>query len=235
MTWVAAGVASGMATAAGVRYVKAKMDAKKDEKNRPQYQIPEEVKANMTQADQMALQGLPEEQKQQFANNIQRSQAFGLSQMGNRKAGLTGLAAVNQQGIDAYGNLMSADAQARQQNQLLQMQQRQVLADYKDQQSQLNKINPYYENMRRREARNDALAQNLINAGGTFLGGFGGGGKSASQAPQQQQSSQQGLGAGDVDYSQFGNRTNRGTMEDINNYDPNKPFDSSELNKWGKF
>lgn len=128
---------------------------------RPEYQIPQEVQQNLTQAQQMALQGLPEEQKQQFIKNIQRGTAFGMNQLGSRKAGLSGLASLNQQQQDAYGNMLSMDAQARQQNQQGLMNQRQVMADYRDQAFQLNKLNPYYEKTAQSQAMMGAGMQNM--------------------------------------------------------------------------
>lgn len=141
-------------------------NGKKMEKNnkRPTYEIPDEVKQNLSQAQQMALQGLPEEQKQQFLSNIERGQAFGMSQIGSRKGGLAGVAAMNQNANDAYGNLMSMDAQARMQNQGVLMNQRQNMADYKDQAFQVNKMNPYYEVQARAEAMKGAGVQNIGNS-----------------------------------------------------------------------
>lgn len=133
----------------------------KNKNKRPEYSIPNEIGQNLTDAQRMALQGLPEEQKQQFINNIQRGTAFGMSQLGSRKAGLAGLATMNQQQQDAYGNLLSMDAQARQQNQANLMNQRQVMADYRDQAFQLNKLNPYYEKTAQSEALMGAGMQNM--------------------------------------------------------------------------
>jgi hypothetical protein len=212
---VGLGVSAGLA---GVQYAMNRRNAKKDEKNRPEYQIPSEIQANMTQAEQMAMQGLPEEQKQQYINNLQRSQAFSMNQASSRKAGLAGLAAVNQQGIDAYGDLMSKDAQARQQNQKLAMEQRGVMADYKDQAFQLNKLNPYYEKIASREAANGALMQNLGNS----LPGLAGGavdlltGKAPDKAPAQQPFATPQTNASN--YKQRSGLNNQSTPEGFNNY-----------------
>jgi hypothetical protein len=138
---------------------------------RPTYEIPPEIKANMTLAQQQALQGLPEEQKQQFINNTQRSQAFSMSQLGSRKAGLSGVAAINQQGQDAYGNLMAQDAQARMQNQNKLYAANQTMADYKDQAFQLNESNLYYEKTAQNNAMMGAGIQNLT--GGLLSTNFG--------------------------------------------------------------
>lgn len=126
----------------------------KQKKNkRPNYEIPPEIQANLDQAETAALQGLPEEQKQQYLNSLKRQQTFSLAQANSRKAGLTGLAALNQQGNDAYANMLSMDAQTRMANQDKVYGMRQTLADYKDQAFQLNKSNPYYE----QTAENNAL------------------------------------------------------------------------------
>jgi len=85
---------------------------------RPKYNVPEEIRKNLNQAQLMALEGLPDEQKQQFVNNIQRSQQFGLQSLSSRKSGLAGLGSLVQQGNDAYGNLLSQDVAAKQRNQM---------------------------------------------------------------------------------------------------------------------
>jgi len=130
--------------------------------DRPEYKIPDEINANVSQAERMALQGLPEEQKQQYLDNLQRGMSFSMAQSGSRKAGLAGLSALNQQQNDAYGNMLSMDAQARQQNQQLAMQQRGILADYKDQAFQVNKLNPFYEQMAESQGLKGAGLQNIV-------------------------------------------------------------------------
>lgn len=140
---------------------------------RPEYEIPEEVKQNLSQAQQMALEGLPAEQKEQFIANVQRGTAYGLSQMNSRNAGLTGLATLNQQQNGAYQNLLAQDSAARLQNQKILMAQRQNMADYKDQQFQLNKLNPYYERTAKNQALEGAGAQNVGNSFSTFAGSSG--------------------------------------------------------------
>lgn len=182
MTWVAAGIASAAVTMAGIQYVKGKRDQKKDEKNRPNYQIPTEVGQNLTDAQRMALQGLPEEQKQEYISNLQRSQAYSLSELGTRKSGIAGLAALNQNTNDSYAKLLSMDAQAKIQNQGALMGERQNVANYKDQQWQTNTLNPYYENIARRQARDGALFKTLMNAGGFMGYGSMGNGSNANAA-----------------------------------------------------
>ncbi len=204
MTWVAAGIASGAATMAGVQYIKGKRDQKKDEANRPVYNIPDEVKQNLTDAEIMALEGMPAEQKQAYLSNLERGTAFGLSQMGTRKAGLTGLATLNEQQNQGYQGMLAMDSAQRMQNKGVVMQQRQNMADYKDQAFQFNTIDPYYEGIARKQARTGALFQNLNNAASMGMGGMGGGGGK----------SQQGGGGGAQQYGQVGREGN------MYNYNP---------------
>jgi len=173
MTWIAAGIASGAATMAGVQAIKGKQDQAKANKNRPQYDIPQEAYQNLDQATQQSLQGLPEAQKQQYLNNLQQASAYSLAQSSSRKGGLTGVAALNQNQIQGNQNLLSQDAAARMNNIHNVYAQRNQLADYKGQKFQLDKLNPYYENLAQKQARNAALFQNLNNAAG--IASFGGG------------------------------------------------------------
>ncbi len=179
-SWVAAGIASGAATNAAVMYVKKNRDAKRDAANRPKYQVPDEIKQNLNQAQQQSIEGLPEAQKQQYLSNLERGSAYGLSEIGSRNGGLAGVAALNQNQNDAYGNMLSMDANARHANQNELMNQRNVMADYKGQAFQFNQVDPYYENIAKRNSRDQQFSQSLNNAGqmmGGAMGGMGGGGK----------------------------------------------------------
>jgi len=150
---------------------------------RPEYEIPQEVFQNLNQAQQMALQGLPAEQKAQYIQNLQQSGQFALSQMGSRKAGLAGVSQLHQQQQSGYQNLLTQDAAARQQNQMGLMQQRQNVAGFRDQAFQFNQVNPYYEDV--------AKAQGLMGSGiqniGTAVGNIGYQGGQAYDAYQQNQ------------------------------------------------
>ena len=58
---------------------------------RPSYQIPEEISQNLSQAENMALEGLPAHQKQQFVENMQRQQQQALNAQTSRKGSLAGI------------------------------------------------------------------------------------------------------------------------------------------------
>lgn len=83
---------------------------------RPKYEIPEEYKALLSDAQLAAAEGLPEAQKENYVKNVLRSQEGTLQGISSRRGGLTGLAAVNQQGQDAYDKLLAADTSARMAN-----------------------------------------------------------------------------------------------------------------------
>jgi hypothetical protein len=170
MTWVAAGMASGAATMAGVKYIKGRRDAKKDAKNRPQYAIDPYAKENLSSAKQQALQGMPEEQKQQYLSNLQRGSAYALDQSKDRKSGLMGVSAINQNQNDAYGNLASSDSQIRMQNQGNLSAQLGNMSDMATQEFQFNKVNPYYEGIAQRNANTNELFQNLNNSAQMGMG-----------------------------------------------------------------
>lgn len=165
---------------------------------RPVYEIPDEISKNLSGAEnyaaQTALQGIPEEQKQQYLSNLQRSSAYGLSQLGSRNAGISGVAALNENQNQGYANLLSQDSSARVANQRYGQQlvssARQTMADYKDQAFQINKSNPYYEKTAQNQALMGAGIQNLSQ--GFQQGNQGGGGDyGQQQMPQLRSVSQQ--------------------------------------------
>lgn len=139
---------------------------------RPKYEIPPEIAQNLSMAQQQALEGLPEAQKQEYISNLQRSQAYSLNELGSRKAGISGVAALNENQNKGYANMLAQDSAARMQNQSRVYGMNQNVADYKDEAFQINKLNPYYE-MRTK-------AQGLMGAGTQNIGtGFQGSGSGA--------------------------------------------------------
>ena len=189
MSWVAAVAASVTATTAAVKWGVAKHNENKDRKNRPQYQIPGEIGKNQTLAQQQYLQGVPEATKAAEREQINQGAAGALSQSSSRGGGLSGIAGLNQQQNQGYAGMAVQDAQARQAGLGTLMGANQTMADYRDQAFQMNTLNPYYEHIKARESRNNALAQGVtdssaIYASGGGKGGMGGGkGKSGQMQP----------------------------------------------------
>lgn len=135
---------------------------------RPNYSIPQEVLDNLTDAEIQALRGLPAEQRQQYLDNVMRSQQASLGAMDDRKGGLAGLAGVQQQSNDAYRNLLTMDAQARMDAEQRLQGVRTQVADAKDKEWQLNELNPYMETMQAAEGMRGAGLQNIM--GGVTAG-----------------------------------------------------------------
>ncbi len=166
---IAEGVLGGLQSLYGIyQQHRGNMMAKANQ--RPTYEIPGEIQQNLNQAQSMALQGLPEEQKQQYVNNLQRSQNFGLGAASDRKGGLAGLGGLVQQGNDASMNLLSADAGARRQNQMGLMNARTQLANYKDKAFEYNQANPYQEKAAAARSMQGAGLQNMWGGLGTIAG-----------------------------------------------------------------
>ena len=129
---------------------------------RPDYQIPDTIKQNLSQAQMTALEGLPPAAKEQYINNLQRSANFGLSAMSSRKGGLAGLGALQQNQNDAYNNLLSQDAIAHQNNQAGLMNARTQYAGFQDKQFELNKLNTYLQKQQTAQGLQGAGIQNAF-------------------------------------------------------------------------
>jgi len=171
MTWIAVGVgvAGTQAVIGGAQYFANKKRIAKEEANRVKYKIPDEVYQNLNQSQQQALQGLPEEQKQQYLSNLQRSSSYALGQAGTRKAGLAGVSAINEQQNVGYGNMLAQDSAARMQNQDKLIGQRANVADYKNMAfSQEKNAQDVYN--AKANANVGTLTQNLMGAAGSVAG-----------------------------------------------------------------
>lgn len=182
MTWVAAGVASAGLTMSAVQYIKGQHDKKVAERNRKQYEIPPEIAQNLTQAQAMALEGMPEESRQLAINNLRQAYSTGLAQAGTRKGGLTGVANLYEQTNRGYQQLAAQDAQQRLANQQNLMGQRGTMADYRNQAYQLNVLNPYYEKTAQSQAMMGAGIQNAFQSLQTGAGAFSGAGGGAKKS-----------------------------------------------------
>lgn len=139
---------------------------------RPEYEIPEEIKKNLSVAERMALEGLPAEQKRQYVENLNKNMGAALSGFTGRKAGLQGLTSLVQSQNEAFKNLAVEDAMARQRNELSAMNQRETMAQYKDKAFELNKMQPYQEQVDEGQALVGSGIQNIAGSLNQ-LGGVG--------------------------------------------------------------
>jgi len=172
------------------QYAKGKKQQEKlDAEGRPQYEIPEEFKQNLSQAQLQALEGMPAEQKQQYIENVQRATQSGLGATSTRKGGLSGIGTLYQQETDAYRQLLSMDSQARQQNQQQVMQARSVVGEQQLAAQEVNVFQPYRLAYNQAQALMGAGAQNVVGGwqgtrdviAGSFTGGAAGGGGGGGQ------------------------------------------------------
>lgn len=129
---------------------------------RPEYTVPEEVYSNLTEAQRMALDGLPSEQKMEYLRNIDRSTSTGLSASASRKGGLANVDNILKSQTDAYSSLMTQDSVARMQNKQAVMAQRQNLANYKDKAFEVNEMQPFQAEVAEGQALVGSGLQNIF-------------------------------------------------------------------------
>jgi hypothetical protein len=128
-------------------------------KERPEYKIPSEISQNLSQAEMMALEGLPSEQKQQFIENAQRTSQFRLKAGSERSVDVIEKAAQGE--VDANRNLLSADSAAKFQNINTLMGKRDVMAGYKDKAFEVNEMQPFMAQMQAAQAMKGSGMQNV--------------------------------------------------------------------------
>ena len=149
---------------------------------RPVYEVPEEMKAALSDAERLALEGLPAEQKQQYIENIQRANQSALRASSDRKGGLAGIGAMHQNELDQYRNLLAMDSQARTANQRNLQSVRQDMASIRDKEFRLNKYNPFLQ--AQQDARNLQAAgmDNLMQGVQQGIYGLGAAAQGAKEA-----------------------------------------------------
>lgn len=129
---------------------------------RPTYEIPEEIKQNLTQAQLQAIQGLPEAQQRAYIENITRSMTANLASLTGRRSGLVGVSGLAQTETDAYKDLLGMDVLARQTNQKELMSQRAAMGDQKAMQWQINQMQPYLRDYNRAQGLIGMGTQNMM-------------------------------------------------------------------------
>lgn len=160
MAWIAVGIGTQAAIVGG-QYLASRHRRKKDEANRPEYEVPEEVGQGLRKAQTDALYGLPDAQKRQAEESFKANQAYSLGQSSSRKGGLTSVAALNRNAGQFSSNMAAQDAMAMERKQGAVYGQLQNVANYEDMAFQYNTSSPYYEGIASREADAGALAQGL--------------------------------------------------------------------------
>lgn len=131
---------------------------------RPTYVIPDEIKANLKQAEQEAAYGLDAASKQIATQGIDRGTAAALYGANSRRAGLAGMGGVVQANNDAFSNLAAMDEMERQRKKSALSDARNTMAGYKDKAWQVNQFDPYQLKVDESQALIGAGLQNIGGA-----------------------------------------------------------------------
>lgn len=146
----------------------------------PVAEVNERLLENLNQAEMMANTGLSQEQYNQALQNINRAQNAGLRQA-SRQSGTGSIASILRSAGDSIVNLDVADAEARRQNQLLAMQQRNIVAQDETRVEDWNERQRYINTANQVAALRGAGQQNIFGGIGALgqigmmgMMGFGG-------------------------------------------------------------
>lgn len=163
------GVNALSSLAGGIFGAGQKRQANRLERNNPLpiAQVNQNLLANVAQANQMAQVGLPQQQYNNALQQQQQAFAGGLRTLG-RSGGTSNLATLLRGQNQGINNLNVADAQARQANQRLLMQQRGVLANEEQRVWNWNKAQPYLRTMQQVASLRNAGNQNMFGALGNL-------------------------------------------------------------------
>lgn len=142
--------------------------ANKIDKNniRPIQEVQQEYLKNVSEAENMARTGLPQQQYLMGLQNQQRNLNGVLGSLRRSANPSAGLGSLLRASNDATMNLDVADANARTQNQRFAMGQRGILAQQKQNAFDWNKKSKYLADFARAQALRGAGAQNLMGAFG---------------------------------------------------------------------
>lgn len=153
-------VAGGLSSAFGAyQYLQGQQLAK--QAKRPTYEIPMELKNKLTSAQMAALEGMSEQERKQYLDNLQRVANFQMSEMGSRKAGLVGAAELGQTQADALTKLAVESENMRRENQRYLGSVQSEMAGEKQKEFELNKLAPYQSQVAAAEAMKGAGIQNV--------------------------------------------------------------------------
>ena len=146
------------------------------ELERPEYEIPGEVEANLEAAKAAKAEGLDPYSKDLYVEGIGRSTMGAMGSLQDRGLGVAGASGIFQKQSDAYRNLLGLDAQARdRQKEVIAnnlAQARLTSAGFKERQFDINMFQPYMQDY--------MAAQSMTGAGMQNIGlGFGSLAKSA--------------------------------------------------------
>jgi len=135
----------------------------------PEYDIPDEVYKNMTDAEYWALEGMPRASKEKFIQESKRTGATALSRSADRKGGLGLISSIAQQERDDATQMLTMDVEERKSGLDRLFAARDVVTQQKGVKYEMDKEKV----MVKRDEVNELIGsglQNIMGAGGTFAG-----------------------------------------------------------------
>jgi hypothetical protein len=162
---IAAGIGGAQSAFGAYQYLEGRRLAKTAK--RPEMEIPREMYNKLTTAQQMALEGMSEQERKQYIDNLQRVANFQMQEMGTRKAGLVGAAELGQTQADALTNMAVQSENMRRQNQQYLGQTQSEMAGWKQQQFMANKMAPYMATVTAANAMQGSGLQNIWGGAGS--------------------------------------------------------------------
>lgn len=140
-----------------------------EEQEDPQYQASEFIKRNLATAERFEDEGIASEVKSDFMRSVDRSVAGAQEQTQSLGGGTRGVGAIVQSGVDAYSDLLSQDALARERNRAIAMSARERMADEERTEFQINELDPFERDRNYALGLQGAGMQNI--AGGIDMAG----------------------------------------------------------------
>ena len=129
---------------------------------RPKYEIPDVIKQQLNTAELQAIEGLPEQQRQNYIDSMMQQYTTAISASNDRRGGLSSIASLQNSMNDSNKSLLAMDAQARQNNINALQNTRSNYANYVDKQFELNQLNPFMEKAQAAQAMKGSGMQNIM-------------------------------------------------------------------------
>lgn len=137
---------------------------------RPVEQVDPIYQQNVNTAQQMAQQGIPQEEINRQLNSINQNQAGAVSSLSNSGNPGANLASIVRAGDNATGQLNAQQAAARNKNTLALIQQRGLLVGAKQNAWNYNYADKYSEQLAKSQALRGAGMQNEAGAANSLIG-----------------------------------------------------------------
>lgn len=169
MSWAATVVGVAGLGLSAYEYYQSDQDKKKAQSEQDQYKIPSEITQNLSDANRNAMKGMSSQEANNFATQVYKGQTYANQTAKDLHSGLVGTAQANDSANNAFLQFAGADSAIQRENQKTLYGQRQNVADYRDQQWNINSYQPYIYDRNRASSEQSAALQNGIQ-GASALG-----------------------------------------------------------------